>query len=77
AGNCSTTISTVVVTAADLVANLDSAGSVVGGNTSQTLINVLENDTKDGAKLNPSDVKLTPGTDPKGYLTIDVNGNAV
>ena len=75
--NCSTATSTVVVTAADLVANLDSAGSVVGGNTSQTLINVFENDTKNGTKLNPSDVKLTPGTDPKGYLTIDANGNAV
>ncbi|WP_208682552.1 gliding motility-associated C-terminal domain-containing protein, partial [Flavobacterium sp. SLB02] len=77
ATNCSTATSTVVVTAADLVANLDSAGSVVGGNTSQTLINVLDNDTKNGTKLNPSDVKLTPGTDPKGYLTIDTNGNAV
>ncbi|QDW20134.1 gliding motility-associated C-terminal domain-containing protein [Flavobacterium sp. KBS0721] len=75
--NCSTATSTVVVTAADLVANLDSAGSVVGGNTSQTLINVFDNDTKNGTKLNPSDVKLTPGTDPKGYLTIDANGNAV
>ncbi|OCB68413.1 hypothetical protein B0A79_07085, partial [Flavobacterium piscis] len=77
AGNCSTATSTVVVTAADLVANLDSAGSVVGGNTSQTLVNVFENDTKNGTKLNPSDVKLTSGTDPKGYLTIDANGNAV
>ena len=77
AGNCSTATSTVVVTAADLVANLDSAGSVVGGNTSQTLVNVFDNDTKNGTKLNPSDVKLTPGTDPKGYLTIDANGNAV
>ena len=77
ATNCSTATSTVVVTAADLVANLDSVGSVVGGNTSQTLINVFDNDTKNGTKLNPSDVKLTPGTDPKGYLTIDTNGNAV
>ncbi|WP_123907060.1 gliding motility-associated C-terminal domain-containing protein, partial [Flavobacterium johnsoniae] len=75
--NCSTATSTVVVTASDLVANLDSAGSVVGGNTSQTLINVFDNDTKNGAKLDPSDVKLTPGTDSKGYLTIDANGNAV
>ncbi|WDF60387.1 HYR domain-containing protein [Flavobacterium sp. KACC 22758] len=77
ATNCSTATSTVVVTAADLVANLDSVGSVVGGNTSQTLINVFDNDTKNGSKLDPSDVKLTPGTDPKGYLTIDANGNAV
>ncbi|SHF99223.1 HYR domain-containing protein [Flavobacterium johnsoniae] len=77
ATNCSTATSTVVVTAADLVANLDSVGSVVGGNTSQTLINVFDNDTKNGSKLDPSDVKLTPGTDPKGFLTIDANGNAV
>ena len=75
--NCSTATSTVVVTAADLVANLDSVGSVVGGNTSQTLINVFDNDTKNGSKLDPSEVKLTPGTDPKGFLTIDANGNAV
>ncbi|ABQ04677.1 HYR domain-containing protein [Flavobacterium johnsoniae] len=77
ATNCSTATSTVVVTAADLVANLDSMGSVTGGNTSQTLINVFDNDTKNGSKLDPSDVKLTPGTDPKGFLTIDANGNAV
>ncbi|WP_149205528.1 HYR domain-containing protein [Flavobacterium johnsoniae] len=77
ATNCSTTTSTVVVTAADLVANLDAVGSVVGSNTSQTLINVFDNDTKNGSKLDPSDVKLTPGTDPKGFLTIDANGNAV
>ena len=77
ATNCSTATSTVVVTAADLVANLDSVGSVIGGNISQTLINVFDNDTKNGSKLDPSDVKLTPGTDPKGFLTIDANGNAV
>ncbi|MGN7810579.1 gliding motility-associated C-terminal domain-containing protein, partial [Flavobacterium sp. 22659] len=77
ATNCSTATSTVVITAADLVANLDAVGSVTGSNTSQTLINVFDNDTKNGSKLDPSDVKLTPGTDPKGYLTIDANGNAV
>ncbi|WP_289664919.1 HYR domain-containing protein [Flavobacterium panacagri] len=75
--NCSTATSTVAVTAADLVANLDAAGSVIGGNSSQTLINVFDNDTKNGAKLDPSEVKLTPGTDPKGFLTIDADGNAI
>ncbi|CAM3626591.1 gliding motility-associated C-terminal domain-containing protein [Flavobacterium chungbukense] len=77
AGNCSTVTSTVTVTAADLVANLDNAGSVIGGNASQTLINVFDNDTKNGAKLDPSEVKLTAGTDPKGFLTIDADGKAV
>ncbi|WP_345143006.1 HYR domain-containing protein [Flavobacterium ginsengiterrae] len=77
AGNCSTTTSTVVVTAGVLVANLDNAGSVTGGSSSQTLINIFDNDTYNGSKLNPSDVKLTAGTDPKGYLTIGADGNAV
>ncbi|MCP2027053.1 putative repeat protein (TIGR01451 family)/gliding motility-associated-like protein [Flavobacterium sp. HSC-32F16] len=75
--NCSTVTSTVVVTAADLAANLDAVGSVVGGNASQTLINVFDNDTKNGSKLDPSEVKLTPGTDPKGFLTIDADGKAI
>ncbi|MBB4800211.1 gliding motility-associated-like protein [Flavobacterium nitrogenifigens] len=77
AGNCSTVTSTVTVTAAVLVANLDNAGSVVGGNAPQTLINVFDNDTKNAVKLDPSEVKLTPGTDPKGYVTIDASGNAI
>jgi len=78
AGNCSSATSTVTVTAGVLIANLDTvSGSVTGGNTAQTLINIFENDTHNGSKLNPSDVKMTSGTDPKGYLTIDTNGNAV
>ncbi|WP_123947462.1 T9SS type B sorting domain-containing protein [Flavobacterium reichenbachii] len=77
-GNCSTVTSTVTVTAGILVANLDDAGSVVGSNTAQTLINAFDNDTKNGVKLVPSEVTLTTSTpDPKGYLTLDSNGNAV
>ncbi|WP_370455693.1 beta strand repeat-containing protein, partial [Flavobacterium sp. LC2016-23] len=77
-GNCDTATSTIVVMAATLVANLDSVPSTLSSNTPKTLINVFDNDTKNGAALIPSDVKLTVTTaDPKGYLTLDVNGNAI
>ncbi|MFC4391556.1 T9SS type B sorting domain-containing protein [Flavobacterium quisquiliarum] len=75
-GNCDTVISVVPVTAGDLVANPDTAASVTGSNTPQTLgVNVLDNDTKNGVKLNPSDVILTESTpDPKGYLVLNPDG---
>ncbi|MCD0468078.1 hypothetical protein LPB89_21875, partial [Flavobacterium sp. ENC] len=77
-GNCDTATSTVVVTAATLVANLDAVPSTLSSNTPKTLVNVFDNDTKNGAALIPSDVKLTVTTaDPKGYLTVDTNGNAI
>ncbi|BDU24747.1 gliding motility-associated C-terminal domain-containing protein [Flavobacterium sp. GSB-24] len=75
--NCDSVISVVTVTGGDLVANEDLVPSAVGVNVSQTLINVFTNDTKNGNALIPSDVNLTPGTDPKGYLTIDANGNVI
>ncbi|WP_194138727.1 HYR domain-containing protein [Flavobacterium hungaricum] len=78
-GNCDTVISTVPVTAGILVANADPVPSVTGSNASQTLgTNVFTNDTKNGTALNPSDVNLTVTTaDPKGYLSLDPNGNVV
>ncbi|MCD0468024.1 gliding motility-associated C-terminal domain-containing protein, partial [Flavobacterium sp. ENC] len=77
-GNCDTATSTIVVTAAILVANLDAVPSTLSSNGPKTLINVFDNDTKNGAALIPSDVKLTVTTaDPKGYLTVDSNGNAI
>ncbi|RUT70916.1 gliding motility-associated C-terminal domain-containing protein [Flavobacterium cupreum] len=77
-GNCDTATSTIVVTAATLVANLDAVPSTLSSNTPKTLINVFDNDTKNGTALIPSDVKLTVTTaDPKGYLTVDTNGNAI
>ncbi|WP_166669263.1 gliding motility-associated C-terminal domain-containing protein, partial [Flavobacterium sp. S87F.05.LMB.W.Kidney.N] len=75
--NCDSVISVVTVTGGDLVANEDLVPSAVGVNVSQTVINVFTNDTKNGNALVPADVNLTPGTDPKGYLTIDANGNVI
>ncbi|WP_207784951.1 gliding motility-associated C-terminal domain-containing protein [Flavobacterium sp. HTF] len=77
-GNCDTVTSVVAVTAATLVANADTVPSVVATNAAQTLVNVFDNDTKNGLALVPSDVNLTVTTaDPTGYLTLDTNGNAV
>ncbi|TEB45673.1 gliding motility-associated C-terminal domain-containing protein, partial [Flavobacterium circumlabens] len=76
--NCDTATSTIVVTAATLVANLDAVPSTISSNAPKTLINVFANDTKNGAAVIPSEVKLTVTTaDPKGYLTVDINGNAI
>ncbi|MNS30369.1 NPCBM-associated, NEW3 domain of alpha-galactosidase [compost metagenome] len=76
--NCDSVIITVPVTAGNLVANEDLVPSAVGVNISQKVINVFENDTKDGNKLAPSDVDLkVTQADPKGYLTVDAEGNVV
>ncbi|UWY30506.1 gliding motility-associated C-terminal domain-containing protein [Flavobacterium sp. TR2] len=76
--NCDSVIVTVPVTAGNLVANEDLVPSVVGVNIPQKVINVFENDTKNGNKLVPSDVDLkVTQADPKGYLTVDVDGNVV
>ncbi|HEY1195978.1 beta strand repeat-containing protein, partial [Flavobacterium sp.] len=73
--NCDSVTIVVPVTVGDLVANPDPVGSVIGSNTPQTLVNVLENDTKNGTKLDPSDVTLSVSTpDPKGYLTLNPDG---
>ncbi|WP_167369513.1 Ig-like domain-containing protein [Flavobacterium defluvii] len=76
-GNCDTVISKVVVTAGVLVANPDTIGSVIAGNTPQTLpVNVFDNDTKNGTALVPSDVTLTTTTaDPTGYLVLNPDGS--
>ncbi|MHC0448474.1 hypothetical protein ACWA1F_23975, partial [Flavobacterium sp. 3-218] len=70
---------TVPVTAGDLVANEDVIPSVLGSNVPQALgKNVFDNDTKNGKPLVPSDVNLNvTKADPKGYLTVDANGNIV
>ncbi|WP_119789299.1 Ig-like domain-containing protein [Flavobacterium anhuiense] len=77
--NCDSVTITVPVTAGSLVANADEIPSVLGSNAPQTLgKNVFDNDTKNGQPLNPSDVTLkTTSADPKGYLTVDANGNIV
>ncbi|WP_295093512.1 gliding motility-associated C-terminal domain-containing protein [uncultured Flavobacterium sp.] len=76
--NCDSVIVTVPVTGGNLVANEDLVPSAVGVNIPQKVINVFENDTKNGNKLVPSDVDLkVTQADPKGYLTVDVDGNVV
>ncbi|WP_166669262.1 Ig-like domain-containing protein, partial [Flavobacterium sp. S87F.05.LMB.W.Kidney.N] len=58
--NCDSVTIVVPVTSGDLVANPDTVPSVIGSNANQTLnVNVLDNDTKNGQKLDPSDVNLT------------------
>ncbi|MHC0445911.1 T9SS type B sorting domain-containing protein, partial [Flavobacterium sp. 3-218] len=76
--NCDSVIITVPVTAGDLVANEDLVPSAVGVNVPQKVINVFDNDTKNGNALVPSDVKLdVTKADPKGYLTVDADGNII
>ncbi|KAF2082966.1 T9SS type B sorting domain-containing protein, partial [Flavobacterium sharifuzzamanii] len=76
--NCDSVITVIKVTGGNLVANEDLVPSAVGVNIPQTVINVFENDTKDGNKLVPSDVDLkVTQADPKGYLTVDADGNVV
>jgi gliding motility-associated-like protein/uncharacterized repeat protein (TIGR01451 family) len=76
--NCDSVITVVKVTGGNLVANEDLMPSAIGVNIPQKLINVFENDTKDGNKLVPSDVDLkVTKDDPKGYLTVDADGNVV
>ncbi|WP_459641422.1 Ig-like domain-containing protein, partial [Flavobacterium sp. CGRL2] len=74
--NCDSVTIVVPVTSGDLVANPDTVSSVVGSNTNQTVnVNVLDNDTKNGQKLDPSDVNLTVSKpDPKGYLVLNPDG---
>ncbi|EJG00233.1 gliding motility-associated C-terminal domain-containing protein, partial [Flavobacterium sp. F52] len=76
--NCDSVITIIKVTGGNLVANEDLVSSAVGVNVPQKVINVFENDSKDGNKLVPSDVDLkVTQADPKGYLTVDADGNVV
>ena len=76
--NCDSVITVVKVIGGNLVANEDLVPSALGVNVPQKVINVFENDTKDGNKLVPSDVDLkVTQADPKGYLTVDADGNVV
>ncbi|MFC0779364.1 gliding motility-associated C-terminal domain-containing protein, partial [Flavobacterium sp. HJSW_4] len=73
--NCDSVVLIVPVKGGKLIANEDLVPAV-GVNVPQEVINVFANDTKDGNPLVPSDVNLTvTKADPKGYLTVDVNGN--
>ena len=70
--NCDTASVTVTVEPAPIVANEDSAGPVNGTDGGAGVVNVLDNDTLDGAPVNPADVTLVPVT--TGPLTVNADG---
>jgi len=75
--NCDTALVTIVVTSPPLVDALDDRASVsaaegiTGGSISG--LNIFDNDTLDGAPLDPSEVTLT--SNPTGPLTINSDGS--
>ncbi|UYC16152.1 Ig-like domain-containing protein [Xanthomonas campestris pv. phormiicola] len=73
--NCRSATVTVTVASAALLANDDSAGPITGGTGSSgavALINVLDNDTLDGASFVPAQATLVPVGG--GPLTINADG---
>ena len=71
--NCDTAVATVVVEAAEIVANNDSFGPINGYNGGNTP-SVLDNDTLNGQPVNPSEITLTPGTPSHPGLTMNPDG---
>ncbi|WP_166638477.1 gliding motility-associated C-terminal domain-containing protein, partial [Flavobacterium sp. 245] len=70
--NCDTVKSYVQVTGDVLVANADNPASVTVSNQPQTIITVVDNDTRNGQPLTASEVKITTTVpDASGYLTLD------
>ncbi|MHC0442180.1 Ig-like domain-containing protein, partial [Flavobacterium sp. 3-210] len=70
--NCDTVKSYIQVTGDVLVANADNPASVTESNQPQTIITVVDNDTRNGQPLTASEVKITTTVaDPSGYLTLD------
>ncbi|SMO95908.1 hypothetical protein SAMN06265349_1231, partial [Flavobacterium resistens] len=70
--NCDTVKSYIQVTGDVLVANADNPASVTQSATAQTIITVVDNDTRNGQPLTASEVKITTTVaDPSGYLTLD------
>ncbi|MTH16151.1 gliding motility-associated C-terminal domain-containing protein, partial [Flavobacterium sp. LC2016-01] len=70
--NCDTVKSYVSVTGDTLIANTDAPSPVTQSTTAQTIITVVNNDTRNGQPLTASEVKITTTVqDPSGYLTLD------
>ncbi|SMO60636.1 gliding motility-associated C-terminal domain-containing protein [Flavobacterium resistens] len=70
--NCDTVKSYIQVTGDVLVANTDNPTAVTQSATAQTIITVVDNDTRNGQPLTASEVKITTTVaDPSGYLTLD------
>ncbi|MBF4519580.1 hypothetical protein IRZ71_24875, partial [Flavobacterium sp. ANB] len=73
--NCDSAKSTIVVSAGDLKANADTVPSVITTNQPQTVVNVFDNDTNNGAAVVVADLNLSIVTaDPKGVLTLNADG---
>ncbi|WPO80722.1 gliding motility-associated C-terminal domain-containing protein [Flavobacterium sp. KACC 22761] len=70
--NCDTVKSYVQVVGDVLVANADNPASVAQSTTAQTIITVVDNDTRNGQPLTASEVKITTTVaDPSRYLVLD------
>jgi uncharacterized repeat protein (TIGR01451 family) len=71
-GNCDDAVATVTVTAAPIEANDDTAGPVEGGAGATAIVNVLGNDSLDGAPANTTTVTVTAVTN--GPLALNADG---
>ncbi|KAF2326859.1 Ig-like domain-containing protein, partial [Flavobacterium daemonense] len=70
--NCDTVKSYIQVVGDVLVANADNPASVTVSYQPQTIISVVDNDTRNGQPLTASEVKITTTVpDASGYLTLD------
>ncbi|WP_310148833.1 Ig-like domain-containing protein [Luteimonas sp. 3794] len=72
--NCDTATVTVVVEAAEIVANDDSYGPVNGAEGDPSVGNVLDNDTLNGVPATPDTVTITVGTLPPGIVIDTTTG---
>ena len=73
---CDTAEVTVPVTAAVITANEDTSATVNGTDGATNVLNVLTNDTLNGAAVDPSKVTLSQTVaDPSGALTLNPDGS--
>jgi uncharacterized repeat protein (TIGR01451 family) len=76
--NCASTIATVVVSAAPIIANPDDfSGSPINGGSGGRTVTVLANDTLNGRPVSVGDggnVALRPGASPRPGLTMNTDG---
>ncbi|WP_316634170.1 gliding motility-associated C-terminal domain-containing protein [uncultured Flavobacterium sp.] len=76
--NCDTAKSIIPVTGAVLVLKDDSASSVVGTNQPKTVLNVLDNDTKNGQPIVSTAVSISETVaDPTGNIKLNLDGTIV
>jgi uncharacterized repeat protein (TIGR01451 family)/gliding motility-associated-like protein len=74
--NCDQATVTVIVIAAEIIANDDNVGSINGYDGAVNVLNVFDNDLLNGDPVNPVDVVLTETVpDPFGYITLNPDGS--